>query len=285
MTNPPPFSNRHSWGSRNPSVGLAAVFSALAASILVLVAGSVAPPVSALGTPDIVLTKTADTATLIGDATTVTLRACNPIGQPNGYNLAFRDVVPAGLVVLSATPAPSRQVANQPAANQTTLIWENVADLLTGGCVTVSYQLDTNADANLATNPVGSTFGTIGGAYVNSDAFTVPDFDAAGQPSTDITGSDTDGPTTTTIAAFVAEKDAGNNGEGELTRGVHGADPARGRDHRRRAPGSGRPDARTGCRAADGAVRDHRQPDPDRRDPVRRSERDRDHRQPRQRAV
>ena len=225
MTNPPPFSNRHSWGSRNPSVGLAAVFSALAASILVLVAGSVAPPVSALGTPDIVLTKTADTATLIGDATTVTLRACNPIGQPNGYNLAFRDVVPAGLVVLSATPAPSRQVANQPAANQTTLIWENVADLLTGGCVTVSYQLDTNADANLATNPVGSTFGTIGGAYVNSDAFTVPDFDAAGQPSTDITGSDTDGPTTTTIVAFVAEKDAGNNGEGELTRGVHGADP------------------------------------------------------------
>ena len=200
-------------------------FAALTASVLVLVAGPVAAPVSALGTPDIVLTKSADAKTLIGDNTTVTLRACNPSTEPDGYNLSFRDVVPAGLALVSATPAPSRQVVGQPAAGQTTLIWENVADLLTGACVSVSYQLDTNADNNLATNPVGSTFGTTGGAYVNSDAFTIPDFDVNGQPSGDDTGSDTDGPTTTTIAAFIAEKDPGQNGENELTRGVHGADP------------------------------------------------------------
>ena len=204
---------------------LTTAFAAVTASVLVLVAAPAASPVAAAGTPDIVLTKTADAKTLIGDPTNVTLRACNPAGQPNGYNLAFRDVVPSGLALASATPAPSRQVVGQPAAGQTTLIWENVADLLTGACVSISYQLDTNADSDLATNQVGSTFGTTGGAYVNSDAFTVPDFDAAGQPTTDITGSDTDGPTTTTIAAFIAEKDPGQNGENELTRGVHGADP------------------------------------------------------------
>ncbi len=217
--------NRRSRQSRQHFVALATAFAALTASVLVVVADPLASPALAAGSPDIVLTKTADARTLIGDTTTVTLRACNPTGQPNGYNVAFRDVVPAGLALVSATPAPSRQVVGQPAAGETTLIWENVADLLTGACVSVSYQLDTNADNNLATNPVGSTFGTTGGAYVNSDAFTIPDFDANGQPTTDITGSDLDGPTTTTIVAFLAEKDAGNNGESELTRGVHGDDP------------------------------------------------------------
>ncbi len=201
----------------------------LAASLVVSVAGVLvdpsAAPVAALGTPDIVVTKTVDSRTLIGGTTNVTLRACNPAGQPNGYNLSFRDIVPSGLALASATPAPSRTIANQPVAGQTTIIWENVSDLLTGACNSITYGIDTNPDNNLTTNPVGSTFGTAGGAYVNTNAFFIPDFDANGTPTTDITGSDTDGPPTTTIAAFIAEKDAGNAGEGELLRGVHGAHP------------------------------------------------------------
>ena len=213
-------------------VALAAIpvaLAALAASLVVSVAGVIldpnAAPVSALGTPDIVVTKSAPSRTLIGATSTITLRACNPLGQPNGYNLSFRDIVPSGLALASATPSPTRTVANQPLAGQTTLIWENVSDLLTGACTSITYGIDTNPDNVLSTNQVGSTFGTTAGAYVNTNAFFIPDFDVNGSPTTDITGSDTDGPTTTTIAAFIAEKDPGNAGEGELLRGVHGSQP------------------------------------------------------------
>eukprot|EP01041_Mallomonas_annulata_P029437 gene29437-51437_t len=145
----------------------------LATSLVVSLAGVLvdpgAAPVAALGTPDIVVTKTADGRTLIGATTNVTLRACNPIGQPNGYNLSFRDIVPSGLALTSATPPPTRTVANQPIAGQTTLIWENVSDLLTGACNSITYGIDTNADNNLSTNSVGTSFGTTGGAYVNTN--------------------------------------------------------------------------------------------------------------------
>ena len=205
--------------------GLIALVTAVFAASLVGI-GMVAPQaVQAAGTPDITITKTADARTLIGANTLVTLRACNLNGPGNGYNLSLRDVVPAGLALAGATPAPSRVVVNQPAVGQTTLIWENVSDLLFGACSQVTYQLDTNADNNLATNQVGSTFGSTAGAYVSGDAFTIPDFDAAGQPSGDFTGFDTDGPTTTMISAFILEKTAPGAGEVELLRGVHGAEP------------------------------------------------------------
>ncbi|CAB4573211.1 MAG: DUF11 domain-containing protein [Actinobacteria bacterium] len=203
--------------------------SSLAGVVVDITVGVVADPfvpsAQAAGTPDIVLTKTTETEVLIGATTTVTLRACNPASQPDGYNLSFRDVVPSGASFVSGTPAPSRTVANLPLAGETTLIWENVSDLLTGTCSSISYTIDTNPDGNLATLRMGSTFATTGGAYVNTNAFFIPDFDSNGQPATDITGSDTDTPAITTISAFVAEKVAGNVGEGELLRGVHGARP------------------------------------------------------------
>jgi large repetitive protein len=205
--------------------GASVVATSIVASLVIVTADPSVPTVVAAGTPDIVVTKSAASEALIGSTTSVTLTACNPTGQPDGFNLSFRDVVPAGLSFAAATPAPSTIIANQPAAGQTTLIWLNVSDLLAGACSSVSYSLDTNPDNNLGTTPVGTTVGTTGGAYVNSNAFNIPDFDSAGQPTTDITGSDTDGPTSTLITAFITEKDAGNNGEGELTRGVHGANP------------------------------------------------------------
>jgi fimbrial isopeptide formation D2 family protein/uncharacterized repeat protein (TIGR01451 family) len=209
--------------SRRARIAAVAVF-----ATGIVVSGPVAAPVGAAGSPDIVVTKTAPNEALIGSTPSITLRACNPTGQPDGFNLSFRDVIPVGLsyVAGSGSPAPSRIIAGQPAAGQTTLIWENVSDLLTGACTTISYQVDTNPDSDLATTAVGTTVGTAGGAYVNSNAFAIPDFDpVTGQPTGDFTGSDTDGPTATTITAFVTEKDPGNNGEGELTRGVHGSNP------------------------------------------------------------
>ncbi len=213
--------------SRRGTIAAIVVVTVAIVSSLAIAADVDRPPVQASGTPDITLTKTADARTVIGGTTSITLRACNPVGPGDGYNLSLRDVIPAGLSLASASPAPTRTVANQPAAGETTLIWEDVSDLLLGSCSQVSYQLDTDADANLATNPVGSSFGTTGGAYVSSNAFAVPDFDANGLPTTDINGSDTDGPTTTTIAAFVVEKNADGAGESELLRGVHGGQPTR----------------------------------------------------------
>ena len=195
------------------------------ASVLVVGAAPVVQPAAAAGSPDIVVTKTADARTLIGGTTAVTLRACNPTGQPNGYNLSFRDIVPTGLDLASATPTPTRIIADQPAVGQTTLIWENVSDLLTGTCSSVGYGIDTNPDNDLGTNQVGTTFATTGGAYVSANAFAIPDFAANGLPTTDIDGSDTDTPAATTIAAFLTEKDAGDVGEQELLRGVHGNEP------------------------------------------------------------
>jgi uncharacterized repeat protein (TIGR01451 family)/fimbrial isopeptide formation D2 family protein len=208
-------------GRRATITALTVVAAAVTTSLAIVTAVAL-PVVQAAGTPDITLTKTAAARTVIGDDTAITLRACNPSGPGNGYNLSLRDIVPAGLALVSASPAPTRTVANQPAAGQTTLIWENVSDLLLGSCSQVTYQLDTNADNDLVTNPVGSTFGSIGGAYVSSDPFAIPDFGATGLPTTDITGSDTDGPTTTTIVAFAVEKSAAGAGENELLRGVHG---------------------------------------------------------------
>ena len=181
-------------------------------------------PVVAAGSPDIVLTKTADSDVLIGNNAEVTLQACNPSG-PDGFNLSFRDVVPAGMAPVVGSPAASQVLLDKPAAGQTTLIWSDVSDLLTGACVTITYAVDTDFDSSVLSDPVGTTFGTIGGAYVSANAFDIPDFDANGQPTTDITGSDTDGPTATTLSAIEIVKTPGNNGEGELTRGVHGADP------------------------------------------------------------
>ena len=197
----------------------------LASSLVGVMADPVVAPVLAAGTPDITVTRTADAETLIGGVTNVTLRACNRSTQPDGFNLSFRDVLPVGLTLTSATPAPTRTIANAPSVGETTLIWENVSDLLSGTCNSVSYGIDTNSDNNLSTNRVGSTISSTAGAYVNSDAFFVPDFDATGLPTTDITGNDTDTGTVTTIVAFIAEKEADNAGEGELLRGVHGSMP------------------------------------------------------------
>lgn len=137
-------------------------------------------------------------------------------------------MLPAGVGFDSATPAATTVLANKPSAGLTTVIWENTSDLLSGACTSISLAVSTDADNDVATLPVGTNFDITPGAYVNSDAFYIPDFDANGVPvsgATSYTGSAVSTPRTSHVAAFILDKVAGNNGEGELTRGVHGADP------------------------------------------------------------
>src|ERR671914_2724185 len=103
------------------------------AALLVAIGIFLAAAPAALAHPDITLDKQGPGTVLFGDDSTVTLRAANPAGQPYGYNLSFRDVLPEGVSYVpgSVSVAP-RIIPNAPSGNQTTLIFENVSDLSPG---------------------------------------------------------------------------------------------------------------------------------------------------------
>jgi hypothetical protein len=131
---------------------------------------------TAQAAPSITLTPGGDTEVLYGDQATVKLTATNPLGQPAGYNLSFRAVLPAGVsYVPGSGPAgvPATVLSNQPAAGQTTVIFQNVSDLSANSTYDLSFKV-THNPAQIA---VGSTFTVQGGAYLNTDARTVPQFD------------------------------------------------------------------------------------------------------------
>ncbi len=173
------------------------------------------PTALAAGTPDISLAKDMASETLFGGTTSVTLTATNSTAD-NGYNLSFNDVLPVGVSLNSASPAPSQIINNAPAAGQTTLIWENVSDLPPGSSFTITYSLDHST----ATYAVGDSFANSAGAYLNTDPRTVPDFDpVTGVATGDFTGSDTASSSTSLIPFEITKTEP--NTESELLRGLH----------------------------------------------------------------
>lgn len=177
------------------------------------VAPQTAPPASAAGTPDIQLAVSMPAETLYGTPTTVTLTASNPTGT-HGYNLSFNDKLPAGAVLQSATPSPTRTLTD--GSGRLVMIWENVSDLQAGTTQSISYTF-------LAPSPtfhIGDTVTDAAGAYVNTDARYVPDFDAiTGNSTTDATGSATASSSTLLIPFRITKSEP--SPEGELLRGVH----------------------------------------------------------------
>ena len=171
------------------------------------------PPAIAAGSPDISLTKAMPGETLYGTPTPVTLTASNS-SATNGFNLSFNDVLPPGVTFIPGSPAPTRTLTDS--GGNTVIIWENVADLQIGTTFEVSYDF-------LATGPsyvVGDTITNSAGAYVNSDARFVPDFDPVeGTATADYTGWATDAGSTD-LVPFLLEKTEPNT-ETELLRGVH----------------------------------------------------------------
>lgn len=189
---------------------LAAVM-ALIGAVMVPLLGS--EPAAADGTPDIVLDKSMPGETLYGDATAVTLTASNPTGT-NGFNLSFNDVLPPGVSVTSATPAPTTTLTD--GDGNLVLVWENVADLQAGTSYSISYEFT----ASPGSYGVGDTVANSAGAYVNTDPRFVPDFDpVTGEATGDYTGSAAD-TATTELVPFLIEKSE-PSAEAELLRGVH----------------------------------------------------------------
>src|ERR687887_1168460 len=147
-----------------------------AASLTLLALAIFASTAHAAG-PNITLTPGGDSEVLYGAPATVKLTASNPTGQPAGYNLSFRAVLPAGVTYVPGSgPAgvPATVIANQPAAGQQTVIFQNVSDLSPNS----SYDLTFRVDHTPAVLAVGSTFTVQGGAYLNTDPRTVPQFNA-----------------------------------------------------------------------------------------------------------
>ncbi|MDH3680139.1 MAG: isopeptide-forming domain-containing fimbrial protein, partial [Acidimicrobiia bacterium] len=160
---------------------------------------------------------------LIGEHVTYTLTATGTqASAANLYNLSFRDVLPAGVEFVSASPAPTAVLTDTPLIGQTTVIWENVSDLPAASQSSVTVTVDTNPDfaggnTGSTTVPVGPTITNTSQAVASLDAFAVPDWDAGtGQFTADFDGS-ANASDAVEIIPFRVTRTAPR----ELLRGVH----------------------------------------------------------------
>ena len=191
-----------------------ALFLALALSALAFPVGA-----DAAGEPNISLIKEAPAHALLGTKQKVTLHAHNPAGEPRGYNLSFRDVLPVGVeyVAGSASIAPTI-LNNAPSAGKTTLLFENVADLSANSNYTLTYEVEPKP----AAFTVNDFYENEAGDYVSLLPRFKPKFNAAGEPvpgETSYKGF-AEAKAKTTLTAVEIEKSEPSP-EGELLRGVH----------------------------------------------------------------
>ena len=176
---------------------------------------TVRPVAEAAGTPDISASVGMPGETLHGAQTNVTITATNSTG-PDGFNLSFRAVLPAGVSYVPGSITPDPQILTDiPTANETTLWFANVSDLPTTGSNSVSFRVSHDPSSY----PVGSTFTIDGDAYVNDDERILPKIDPTDGSVFDDTGSDS-GSDSTEIVPFLVEINEGSP-EMELIRGLH----------------------------------------------------------------
>jgi uncharacterized repeat protein (TIGR01451 family) len=177
----------------------------------------------ASSSPAITLSSGVPATVLFGGQATVSMTAANPAGQPPGYNLSFRDVLPAGVSYVPGSSSIDSQdieplaIANAPAAGQTTLIWSNVSDLSASSSNTVVYSVSPSSGSYA----IGSTYTESQSAYVNTNPRYVPQFDALGNPvagATSYTGSAAGSGTTSVAGVHVSTSDSAG---AKLLRGAH----------------------------------------------------------------
>jgi large repetitive protein len=208
---------------RSPLLGLGLAWGCL----LCLLALLLPVAVHAEGKPNLGLSVTSPKSILFGAKATVTLEASNPTGEPYGYNLSYRAVLPEGVAYVAkstkigtggAPPEPT-VIANQPKTGETTLIWSNVGDLSPASHSTLSFE----ATPSQVTYPVASEFTVPAEAFVAEAPRYLPKFKANGEPkgpeSTSFTGY-AKGSTKTAISALEIKQEEGSP-EGEILRGVH----------------------------------------------------------------
>src|ERR1700722_518723 len=171
----------------------------------------------AAGSPNLSLSESAPATVLYGTNATITLTAGDPAGIW-GYNLSYEDVLPAAVSYVAGSGSLGNPTIlhNEPSANKTTLIWNNVSDISPGSTGTLSFQVTAETDVEGAPFLLpNDTYTDSSSAYVNSDPRQVPQFGPTGTAS-NFTGSAIASATTglTPIAITLAPG-------GALLRGVH----------------------------------------------------------------
>jgi fimbrial isopeptide formation D2 family protein/uncharacterized repeat protein (TIGR01451 family) len=198
---------------------------------LVVALALIAPATaSAADEPNISLEKHAPEQALLGTTQAVQLVVKNPVGQPRGYNLSFRDVLPANVSYVpgSSEAITPRVLANEPKPGETTLLFENVSDLSPGSEYDLSYKVEPSKTFfKLGENAKGEK-GTH--AYVNkAEAFVdllprnKPNFEPNGEVIPTSVSGRAEAEAETELTAIEVEKEviSGIEGEHELLRGVH----------------------------------------------------------------
>lgn len=204
-------------GSRSKVLRILAAWAVLGA---VLGAVPFAEPAAAGPDENFSLTKTDNVGgeALIGEEVTYTITATGDhVSADPLYNLSFRDVLPAGVDFVSASPAPTAVLEDVP-SGQTTVIWSNVSDLPAAAQASVQITVDTNPDVIASTVPVGTSITNAAQAVASLDPFAVPDYSA-------ITGGftgDFDGTATASRTVSIIPFRVTKTAPDELLRGVHG---------------------------------------------------------------
>lgn len=175
-------------------------------------------PAAAANNGSVDVTLTGPPSILHGEDATYTLSATHNGAGPDGYNLTFRVVLPPGAALASSSAGnPSTVVADAPGAGETTLLFENVADLQSG----VTNDLTFVVDLTEATYGVGSMIDLSGGAFVSDDPRLIPNFDATGAHLDDADTAAFDSDTAITDVEAIRLTKFEPNAETELLRGVH----------------------------------------------------------------
>jgi large repetitive protein len=197
-----------------------------ALALLIVLTPALRPPAArAEGSPAISLAVGAPSTVLLGAHATVTLTAANPSGQPYGYNVSYRAILPEGISYVAGSGQAStgalepKVIANEPEHGETTLIWSNVADLAPASSNVLTFQVAHSTSHYT----VGDSYKVEAGAYISEAARYVPQFNSEGKPegpsSTSFTGYATGSKSSTLTALQVSQ--AEESPEGEILRGVH----------------------------------------------------------------
>lgn len=169
----------------------------------------------ASGTPDVQLSSSASKP-LYGESSDVSVTASLANGQPKGYNLSFRVVLPAGISYAGGSTITPTSISNAPTTGKTTLIFSNVSDLIANSSQTVSFKV--NHDPLVY--EVGDSYQIDYQAFVNSDPRLVPSFNNLGVANAPSYTGSANSSTTTKISAIKITKSEPSR-EAELLRGVH----------------------------------------------------------------
>lgn len=169
----------------------------------------------AAGTPNLALSANASSP-LYGETGSVSVTASLPGGEPKGYNLSFRVVLPAGISYAGGAQYAPQVINNAPSTGKTTLIFSNISDLVANSSQSVGF----NVAHDPALYEVGDTYDIQYEAFVNTDPRILPAFNGngTGVPAS-YTGS-AGASTTSKINAIKITKSEPSR-EGEILRGVH----------------------------------------------------------------